>query len=123
MLNTVIEINCEYFNCGSANFANADEDRTLPDEVLIPDIDAGMKQAHDLTGQRFDASEVRTFALVAGIAGQSKIFRDGAAPMLFRYDVIDFVAGFDRVLWNPAVFAAEAGTPPNQVSKGLLHRL
>ena len=97
------------------------QQRTIPFEVLVPVIVAGMKQASYFTRFRINPSQIRTFVNVAIKAGPCQIGEHGFPVMHFRDDMIDLKRQLIRRLWDAAVFTTIAGALANLSSKTLVH--
>lgn len=60
--------------------------------MIVPLLAAGMKESHDLACGGINAREIGTFLKIAMVAGQGKIIRLVASPMLPGNDMFDVKA-------------------------------
>jgi hypothetical protein len=79
----------QYLDCGPTNRGSANEDGTLPAEMVPPFVSPGVKQSHEVAGVWIDTGDV--WALEAIIIGtrQSEIAGYCFAAVLVGNDVVD----------------------------------
>ena len=93
----------QQFHSGSASLGESFNDRSSPDEVLVPIIISRMKQRDNLLRQRVDADEVRAFEEIAAVASQRQILGRVSPAVLSRADVFDVEGRVDGVLRQMAI--------------------
>ena len=91
-------------------------------EMVRPGIFAGMKQRDDFIRFGIDAAEVRSLVGVAAIASQAKILEIVITSVLLGNNVLD-VKGKESgcFLWDQAILAPLAGTPPDSFAGAGVH--
>jgi hypothetical protein len=82
-----------------------------------------MEKSGDLAGLRVDSGQIRTFVQIAAVACKRQIFDVVRAAVLLRDDVLDMMPEFGVLLSQTTVFALVAGSTPNEVPRGCVHRL
>lgn len=73
----------------TADCGAADQDWSVPAEVMGPFMAARIVKPGALASLRIDAGAVRSLMVVVGEAGESEVPNDRPAPMLLGDDVID----------------------------------
>ena len=89
-----------------------------------PFIRARVKESHKIASQRIKTRKVRTFAVVASVAGECKVVGLIAASMLPGYNVLNMMDEAALVLPQEAVFTTMGRTLAHEFANAIIdHRL
>src|SRR5690348_17267333 len=75
-------------DCNAAHGGQADQAGTVPSEVRVPYVGAGVEEWGKVAGEGVEAGDVRPFVGVAVEAGEGQVFEDGFAAVLAGDDVV-----------------------------------
>jgi hypothetical protein len=89
MLDSLRKIDPQNVNRGPTDGGSANQHSTIPEEMLIPTVEPGIKQPRQFPTSWIDARNVRTFIGVACIAANAEIILRRSSAMLGRNDMID----------------------------------
>jgi hypothetical protein len=89
VFNTFGEIHVEHINRRPTDSGEAGEFGTVPREVLLSGVPAGIEQAGELAGYRIDPGDVRSLVEVVVVAGESEVFGGSRTVVFYGNDMVD----------------------------------
>ena len=84
----LVAVQAEYADGGAADSRLTDKMDSVPAEMIVPSLLAGVEERGDRIGFRIDAGEIGAFVQVAVDAGEAKVGVT-AATVFERADVLD----------------------------------
>jgi hypothetical protein len=83
-------IDAKHLDGDTADRRPAYQQRAYPPEASLPVVPSGVEQLDKFSRLRVETRDIRPFKRVAVEASQAQVFGDRLAPVLLRYDVVDF---------------------------------
>jgi hypothetical protein len=115
-------VDVEHGNGGAADLRATHENGSLPLEVALPELTAGVEKAHDLARARVSAAQVRAFVQIAPMAAPAPVLRGIRPAVLLGENVFDVESGRRGCAIREVTVLASLTRPcPDELAKGAIH--
>jgi len=114
-------IHCEHVNRCSTDCRQSDDNSPIELKVFDPDIQARVKEPHDIIGSSVAACDIRTLVAVTVKATEGPVIGIRSSTVLPRNDVIDLKRKPVARKWNPAILTSILRTSSDLLSERRIH--